>query len=129
MAFDLDDLGDGVLAFLRDRHLATLTTMRADGSPHVAPVGFGYEPAERVVRIITSPGSQKVANADRGGRAAVCQVDRGRWLTLEGDVRVVRDRGGVDAAVAAYTERYQEPRPRPDRVALEIVVDRVLGRV
>lgn len=128
MAFDLDDLGDDVLAFLRDRHLATLTTLRSGGSPHVVPVGFGYDHDLRLVRVITSPSSQKVANADRGGRAAVSQVDGGRWLTLEGEVRVVRDREGVAAAVAAYTERYQKPRERPDRVALEISVDRILGR-
>ncbi|MEO6651519.1 MAG: TIGR03618 family F420-dependent PPOX class oxidoreductase [Ilumatobacteraceae bacterium] len=129
MAFDLDDLGDDVLAFLSDRHLATLTTVRADGSPHVAPVGFGYDRTARLVRIITSPSTQKVANADRNGRAAVCQVDGGRWLTLEGRVEVVREPEQVAAAVAAYTERYRAPRERPDRVALEIAVDRMMGRV
>lgn len=128
MAFDLDELDDEVLTFVRERHLATLTTLRADGSPHVVPVGFGYDHDARVVRVITSPGSQKAANAERGGRAAVSQVDRGRWLTFEGVVQVVRDPARVAAAVAAYTERYQAPRERPDRVALEIRVERILGR-
>lgn len=128
MAFDLDALDDDVLTFVRERHLATLTTLRADGSPHVVPVGFGYDHDTRLVRVITTPGSQKVANAEHGGRAAVSQVDGGRWLTFEGVVQVVRDPDGVAAAVAAYTERYQEPRERPDRVALEIRVDRILGR-
>ncbi len=128
MPFELDALGDDVLAFLRDRHLATLTTMRADGSPHVAPIGFGYDAGDQVVRIICQPTSQKVANARHGGRAAVCQVDGGRWLTLEGEVRLVADPEGVEAAVAAYTQRYQAPRERPERVALEIQVDRIMGR-
>lgn len=128
MAFDLDDLDDAVLSFVRERHLATLTTLRRDGSPHVVPVGFGYDHDARLARVITSPGSQKVANAEAGGRAALSQVDGGRWLTLEGTIRVVRDSERVAAAVAAYTERYQEPRARPDRVALEISVDRILGR-
>lgn len=128
MAFDLDHLGDDVLAFLADRHLATLTTLRSDGSPHVAPVGFGYDPADRVARVICQPTSQKVANARRGGRAALCQVDGGRWLTVEGSIRVVTDPAGVAAAVAAYTARYQAPRERPERVALEIAVDRIMGR-
>ena len=128
MALDPDDLDDDVLGFLRDRHLATLTTLRADGSPHVVPVGFGYDPDERVVRVITPAGSQKAANAGHGGRAAVCQVDGGRWLSLEGEVRLVTDPEGVARAIAAYTERYQEPRPRDDRVAIEIRVDRILGR-
>ena len=128
MAFDLDDLGDDVLTFLRERHLATLTTLRPNGSPHVAPVGFGYDPADRVARVICQPTSRKVANAQAGGRAALCQVDGARWLTVEGTVRVVTDPDGVAAAVAAYTERYQAPRERPERVALEIAVDRIMGR-
>ncbi len=128
MALDLDDLGEGVLSFLRERHLATLTTLRADGSPHVVPVGFGYDPAERLVRVISFAGSQKVVNALRGGRAAVSQVDGGRWLTLEGEVRLVTEPGGVARAVAAYAERYQQPKQRDDRVAIEIVVDRIMGR-
>ena len=128
MAIDLDQLGDDVLGFLRDRHLATLTTLRADGSPHVVPVGFGYSPDEHLVRIITFAGSQKAVNAERGSRAAVSQVDGGRWLTLEGESRLVADADGVAAAVAAYAARYQAPSERDDRVAIEIRVDRMLGR-
>jgi len=49
-------------------------------------------------------------------------------LTLEGPVVVRREPDRVDAAEQAYTERYQDPRPRDDRVAIEISVDRILGR-
>ena len=59
MGHDLSALSDDVLGFLRERHLATLTTLRADWSPHVVPVGFGYDPDERVVRIITFVGPRK----------------------------------------------------------------------
>jgi PPOX class probable F420-dependent enzyme len=128
MAHDAAALGATMLAFLAERHLATLTTLRADGSPHVVPVGFGYDAERQLVRIITPAGSQKAVNAARGGRAAVSQVDGGRWATLEGEVRLVTDADGVARAVAAYTDRYQDPRPRDDRVAIEIDVDRVLGR-
>jgi PPOX class probable F420-dependent enzyme len=128
MALDPDRLTDEVLAFLRERHLATLTTLRADGSPHVVPVGFAYAPDERLVRIISADGSQKVRNAERGGRAAVSQVDGGRWLTLEGRIGVRREPDSVVAAEAAYAERYQAPRERDDRVAIEISVDRIIGR-
>lgn len=128
MALDPDRLDETVLAFLRERHLATLTTLRADGSPHVVPVGFAYSPAERLVRIISADGSQKARNAERGGRAAVSQVDGGRWLTLEGEIELRREPERVAAAERAYADRYQDPRPRADRVAIEIAVDRVLGR-
>lgn len=128
MAHDPSDLSPEILGFLAERHLATLTTLRADGSPHVVPVGFAYDPTDRLVRIISADGSQKVRNAERNGRAAVSQVDGGRWLTLEGTVSVSRDADAVAAAEAAYAGRYQAPRERTDRVAIEIRVDRVLGR-
>jgi PPOX class probable F420-dependent enzyme len=128
MAHDPTTLSSEILAFLAERHLATLTTLRSAGSPHVVPVGFAYDPAARLVRIISADGSQKVRNAERGGRAAVSQVDGGRWLTLEGTATVRRDPDSVAAAEAAYTARYQPPRERSDRVAIEISVDRVLGR-
>ena len=54
MAYDLPDLGPGLLAFLTERHLATLTTLRADGSPHVVPVGFTFDAGSLTARIITS---------------------------------------------------------------------------
>ena len=128
MALDLAALDDAVLTFLSERHLASLTTLRADGSPHVVPVGFGYDAETRTVRIISFAGSQKVVNALRGGRAAVSQVDGGRWLTLEGTVTATDDPDRVAAAVAAYSARYREPSERADRVAIEIAVDRILGR-
>lgn len=129
MALDPAHLSADVLTFLRDRHLATLTTIRADGSPHVVPVGFGFDPRDGLVRIISFAGSQKVVNLERpGGRAAVCQVDGGRWLSLEGPAVATDDADRVAAAVAAYADRYQQPGERADRVAIEIRVDRVLGR-
>ena len=125
----LDPTDPPVLAFTAERHLATLTTLRADGSPHVVAVGFSFDAAAGVARVITFPAAVKARNAARGGRAAVSQVDGGRWLTMEGPVRLVIDPEGVAAAVAGYAARYGAPRQRPDRVAIEIAVDRVLGRV
>ena len=119
---------DAMLAFLSEYHLASLTTLRADGSPHVVPVGFSYDPELGVVRVITFPSSVKYKNALRGGRAVVSQVDGGRWLSLEGTVTGTDDPTRVAAAVAGYAARYRDPKEREDRVAIEIAVDRVLGR-
>ena len=132
MAIDLDDVSPEVQAFLREYHLATLTTLRADGSPHVVAVGFSYDVGNRVVRVITWAASQKARNAARmqaaGQRGAVCQVDGGRWLSLEGPVRLVTDRDGVRAGVDGYAARYRQPAESDDRVVIEIDVDRILGR-
>jgi PPOX class probable F420-dependent enzyme len=131
MAFDLAALPDELLAFTTERHLATLTTVRPDGSPHVAPVGFTWDPEAGLVRIITFAPARKVRNlraAGPGARAAVCQVDGGRWLTFEGPAAVTDDPGRVAEAVRRYTTRYRAPGERPDRVAIEITVDRITGR-
>jgi len=124
-------LDPAVRAFLAERHLAVLTTLRADGSPHSVPVGFAYDAERQLARIITQVTSVKARNAAREGRATVTQVDGARWLTLEGTVRLATDPADVALAVAAYSERYQAPRSgrEANRGALEIAVDRILGRV
>lgn len=128
MAVDPAAPPEPVLQFLTERHLATLTTLRADGSPHVVAVGFTYDTTRRLARVITYATSVKARNAARGGRAAVSQVDGPRWLTLEGSVRLVDDPESVADAVRAYAERYRMPGERDDRVVIEIDVDRILGR-
>jgi PPOX class probable F420-dependent enzyme len=126
MSLPLDSLPAEALSFLAERHLATLTTLRADGSPHVVAVGFTY--ADGLVRVITDGASRKAVNAGLGGRAVVAQVDGARWLSLEGVVAVSADPERVADAVRRYALRYREPRVNPTRVVLEITVDRALGR-
>jgi PPOX class probable F420-dependent enzyme len=121
------DLGSDALAFLAERYLATLTTLRDDGSPHAVPVGFTYDPGTAIARVITSGASAKARHARSGGRVALCQVEGRRWLTLEGTARVRDDADAVADAEARYAVRYRPPRPNPQRVVLEISVDRVLG--
>jgi F420H(2)-dependent biliverdin reductase len=128
MARDPSDPGAGLLEFLTERHLATLTTLRPDGTPHVVPVGVTYDAATRTARVITSGTSAKVRHVRAGqARVAVCQVDGRRWATLEGAAVVRDDAASVADAVARYAQRYRQPRENPARVVLEISVDRILG--
>ncbi|WP_416985461.1 pyridoxamine 5'-phosphate oxidase family protein [Streptomyces sp. T028] len=121
-------------AFWSEYHLCTLTTMRSDGSPHVVPVGVTLDADAGIARVITRKSSKKVANiqASRPGeaRVAVCQVDGGRWATLEGTAEVVTDAAAVDDAVARYANRYgRRPGPDPERVVIEITIERAMGLV
>lgn len=113
--------------FLRERHLGTLTTIRADGTPHVVAIAFTYLSDEGTVQIITNEGSQKVKNVERTGYAAVSQVDGRRWLTLEGPAVISRAPSAISKAVAAFESRYRPVSPNPTRVAIEIAVERLLG--
>lgn len=109
------------------RHLATLTTLRADGTPHVTPVGFTWDPDAGLARVICSGTSAKARHARRDGRVALCQVDGRYWLSLEGAATVSDDPGRVAEAVRRYALRYRQPRENPARVVVEIAVTRILG--
>ena len=128
MAVDLHHLSPDLLTFLTERHLATLTTLRADGSPHVVPVGFTFDADTLTARVITSGTSAKARHVRDGrARVAVCQVEGRRWLTLEGTAVLRDDPASVRDAEARYTRRYRQPRENPARVVLEISVARILG--
>ena len=124
---DPSSLTEGALEFLTERHLATLTTLRKDGTPHVVAVGFTWDAENSIARVITSRESQKALNAARGGYAAVSQVDGARWLTLERPSKVLTDNDDVVDAEQRYARRYRVPRENPERVVVRISVQRVLG--
>jgi PPOX class probable F420-dependent enzyme len=128
VSYDPQALPEAALTFLSERHLATLSTLRSDGSPHVVPVGFSWDDESGLARVITSGGSQKARNAELpGARGSICQLEGALWLTLEGPIQVLTDPVSVRDAEERYAARYRPPRINPARVVLQIAVDRVLG--
>jgi F420H(2)-dependent biliverdin reductase len=115
--------------FWRERHLCTVTSLRADGTPHVVPMGIVLDPDAGLAWGITSGTSQKALNIRRTATVAVCQVDGRWWSTLEGRGEVLEDEDSVAEAVRRYTERYRPPRVNPLRVALRIQLTHLLGNV
>jgi PPOX class probable F420-dependent enzyme len=119
--------------FVRERHLATLTTLRPDGTPHVVPIAFTWDPERGAALMTTQDGSAKVRNVEhhlargRPARGALCQVDGGRWLTLEGTLTVSRDPADVADAERRHAVRHPALEPDPARVVLRLAVDRVMG--
>ena len=120
------------MEFVTERHLASLTIVTPSGRPHVTPIGFTWDEQENLVRIITWAGSTKAKILQRSLsplRAAVCQVDGGRWITFEGDATVTADPQRCSEGTKRYAKRYSPPKDRgEDRRVIEIRVDRLLGR-
>ncbi|WP_436737941.1 pyridoxamine 5'-phosphate oxidase family protein [Streptomyces sp. BBFR102] len=134
MALDLTAPPAGFLAFWREKHVCTLTTLRPDGTAHVVPIGVTYDPDERLARIITGGGTAKVrhvrAAGPEGARVAVCQPAGRYWSTLEGVATVSEDPARIADAERRYAVRYgREPRENPARVVIEIAVDRAMGNL
>ncbi|GHH74069.1 pyridoxamine 5'-phosphate oxidase family protein [Promicromonospora soli] len=120
------------LVFVTERHLATLTTLRPDGTPHVVPVAFTWDADAGVARITTNRNSFKARHAvalpdGSAPRAALCQVAGGRWITLEGTIAVSEDEAEIADAVERYARRYRRLEPNPERVVLRVTVDKVMA--
>lgn len=119
--------------FVTERHLATLSTLRADGTVHVVPVAFTWDHERGMARVTTNRTSVKAKNArgygDGPARGSICQVDGGRWITLEGELRVREDDETVRDAERRYAVRYRELEENPERIVLELAVDRVMSSV
>jgi PPOX class probable F420-dependent enzyme len=129
----LSDQGDDYLKFWNEYHLCTLTTIRPDGRPHVVPVGVTVDAGTGVAWVITRKGSKKVANIlaaqSNPARVALCQVDGGRWASLEGTAEVLTDADVVSEAVQRYGARYgRTPAPDPERVVINVTIERAMGR-
>ncbi|MFT3715171.1 MAG: PPOX class F420-dependent oxidoreductase [Gordonia sp. (in: high G+C Gram-positive bacteria)] len=127
MAHSIGELSPQARELLREYHLASLATLRSDGTPHVVAVGFTFDPEAGLARVITVDGSQKVRNVERSARASLTHVDGPRWLTLEGPARVVREPAAISDAERRYADRYREPRPNPQRVVIEVTLTRAMG--
>lgn len=118
-----------LVAFWRERHLCTVTSIRPDGGLHVTPMGIVIDPDAGLAWGITSGRSRKARNLASGGQVAVCQVDGRWWSSLAGPATVEADPDVVRQAEERYAERYRTPRVNPDRVALRIQVERVLANL
>ncbi|WP_374523673.1 pyridoxamine 5'-phosphate oxidase family protein [Streptomyces malaysiensis] len=113
------------------RHLHTWPV--STGPSRCRSYDFSHAQGASVARIITRKGSKKVANIQaaqpHAARVALCQVDGGRWATLEGTATVLTDPDAVDDAAQRYGARYgRTPAPNPERVVINVVIERAMGR-
>ena len=120
-------LPPALATFWSERHLCVLSTLGRAGQPHAVPVGAILDPDEECAWIITRRGSQKVVNLLRDPRLSVTQVDGARWSSLVGTGEIREDEASIARACDRYASRYRTPSPNPERVAIRITVDRILG--
>ncbi len=69
---------DAELEYLRgERRLARMATVGRDGTPHVAPVGYSYDPAHDAIEVRghSFDRTKKYRDVARAGRAAIVVDD------------------------------------------------------
>ena len=103
-------LNENQIAFLRAGHLAVVTTLRADGSPHNTVVWIDSDGGDVV--FSTARGRAKERHLLADDRVSVVTVDGDdfhRWLTVDGRATLVDE--GADEHIQALAERYQGGTP------------------
>ncbi len=82
-------LAPDIAEFLREPHVAALSTVRPNGRPHIASVWYEYDGTEFVISTLRS--AQKLRNVARKGFAALCIATKQlpyRQVLVEGTARV-----------------------------------------
>ncbi|WP_052336389.1 pyridoxamine 5'-phosphate oxidase family protein [Nocardioides alkalitolerans] len=105
--------------------LATLGTVRADGTPHLVPVRAILDGDELLV--LTRAASVKARNVVRRPWAAVSELTPTTWCTVEGKAVVSEDADDLARGRAAYERRFgRDGWTGADCVVL-VRIERVLG--
>ncbi|MGP4028170.1 PPOX class F420-dependent oxidoreductase [Actinomadura sp. 3N407] len=124
-----------LLDFLRPRHHAVLSTVRADGRPQMSPVTCGLDERGRIV-ISTYPERAKARNARRDARVSVCVLSdefNGPYVQVDGTAEVIDMPDAADALVGYYRciagehpdwDEYREAMRRQDKSLIRVTVDR-----
>lgn len=84
--------------------LATLGTVRADGSPHLVPVKC-MRVGEQFA-VLTRPETVKARNVAARGRASLAEHTDGLWATVEGRAWLDDDPATMELARVAYAARF-----------------------
>jgi len=88
------------LRYLSERRLGRIATVGKDGTPHVAPVGWSYDPEQDAVEVggRNFGRSKKYHDAARSGRAAIVIDDlvsidpwQPRGIEIRGTAEVLDD--------------------------------------
>ncbi|WP_338743367.1 PPOX class F420-dependent oxidoreductase [Actinomadura luteofluorescens] len=124
-----------LLEFLRPRHHALLSTVRADGRPQMSPVTCGVDGQGRVV-VSTYPERAKARNARRDPRVSVCVLSddfNGPYVQVDGTAEVIDMPDAADALVDYYRciagehpdwDEYREAMRRQDKSLIRVTVER-----
>ena len=91
--------------FLREDHMAVVSTLNKDGSPFVTTIWYLLQ--EDGTLIMSTPGrTQKVKNLRRDPRIAVCVGDEARSVSLYGNATISEDQNVVRQDLELLADRY-----------------------
>lgn len=132
MAWDLDSFPERTVEMLHEPAFAALTTIRPNGRPHTAVVGFSWDATTRQCWFVLRGSGVKFTSLRAAGDAqwvTLCQTGAGgRWLTFDGTMRLVPGPDALAESLRRYRDRYgAHIGDDPTRVCAVLDVDRAYG--
>lgn len=130
-------MDEKVRSFLESNHASVMTTLKADGTPHVARVAVGL-----VEGKLWSSGTEtrlRTAHLRRDPRSTLAVLDYSnpyRWMGLETTVTIRPEESAVDDNLALYRvlagepddlQEYREAMVKEQRLVYEFTVERAYG--
>ncbi|MEV0358419.1 PPOX class F420-dependent oxidoreductase [Nocardia sp. NPDC050697] len=124
-----------LLEFLRPRHHALLSTVRADGRPQISPVTCGVDQDGRIV-IATYPGRAKTRNLERRPQVSVLVLSDewdDAWVQVDGTAEVLHMPEALDGLVDYYRciagehpdwDEYRAAMARQDKSLIRVTIER-----
>jgi len=98
-------LSDWAREFLREDHVAVVSTLNTDGSPQITTIWYLLQEDDTL--IMSTPGrTQKVKNLRRDPRLAVCVGDERRSVSIYGMVTISSDPNVIRRDLEHLTARY-----------------------
>ena len=130
-------MDEKVRSFLGSNHSAVMTTLKADGTPHVARVAVGLVDGK-----LWSSGTEtrlRTGHLRRDPRSTLAVLDYStpyRWMGLETTVTIRPKETAVDDNLALYRvlagepddlQEYREAMVKEQRLVYEFTVERAYG--
>lgn len=111
--------------FLREDHVAVISTLNKDGSPQITTIWYLFR--EDGTLIMSTPGrTQKVKNLRRDPRIAVCVGDERRSVSLYDTVTISSDQNVIRQDLEQLAARYiKEEAARGPALSLFLQQERV----
>jgi PPOX class probable F420-dependent enzyme len=130
------ELNERQLKHVQKPYIATLATVRGDGSPHVAPVWYRYD--DGAFFVLTERASKKARNIVHDSRVELCIDDRERapyhTVIVRGRARIEPYPGDARRLALAVHylgdengRRYVETTPVADEVVIRIEPESITG--
>jgi PPOX class probable F420-dependent enzyme len=130
-------MDERVRRFLERNHAAIMSTLKKDGTPHVARMDCGLVDGK-----LWSSGSQdrvRTKHLRRDPRAALCVLggDAQQWMGLECTVRILEGPAAVEQNLALYRalkgdpddlDEYREAMVKEKRLIYEFEVQKAYGQ-